>query len=85
MLMEACQRNCRLNYDSRKGQIKPGMVTHAYNSSTWVAEAGGSPVRGYSGLHSKSLSQRQKKKGKERTNYKELVRAQLIESLNFSL
>jgi hypothetical protein len=36
------------------------MVTHACNSNTWESETGGSGVQGESGLHSKTLSQKQK-------------------------
>jgi hypothetical protein len=32
-----------------------GVVTHACNSSTWEAEAGGSRAQGQPGLHSKTL------------------------------
>jgi hypothetical protein len=36
------------------------MVIHAYNLSTWEAEAGGPQVQGQFGLHSKILSQKKK-------------------------
>jgi hypothetical protein len=56
--------------------VKPGMVAHTFNPSTWEAEAGGflssrpawstELVPGQPGIHRKTLSQKKKKKKKKR-------------------
>jgi hypothetical protein len=39
-----------------KAELQPGVVVHTYNSSIQQTEAGGSPVEGQPGLHSKTIS-----------------------------
>jgi hypothetical protein len=44
-----------------KGHFKPAMEVYTYNYNTWEAESGGSLVWGQPRLHSKTLSQKEKK------------------------
>jgi hypothetical protein len=46
---------------SKKENLKPCVVVHADNPSMWEAEAGGLQVQGQLGLHSMTLSQKQKR------------------------
>jgi hypothetical protein len=60
----------------RKRFVSPGMVAHAFNPSTWEAEAGEflssrpawstERVPGQPGLHRETLSRKAKKKEKKR-------------------
>jgi hypothetical protein len=46
-------------------------VVHTCNPSTWETEAGGSEVRGQTGIHGKILSQKQQKKENKEKGRKE--------------
>jgi hypothetical protein len=59
-----------------KPELEPGMVVHAFNPSTWEAEAGGSRVPGQPELYSKTLSQKKKKKKKRKGKKKNINRPQ---------
>jgi hypothetical protein len=57
-LINLVMRTSELNYI--KNLKEPGMMMHAYNPSTQEAKARGSQVPGQPGLHSKTLTQKQK-------------------------
>ena len=74
-----------LHWPYKKAFPKPGVVAHAFNPSTWEAEAGGflssrpawstKWVPGQPGLHRETLSQKnQKKKQKTTTTTKNLIK-----------
>jgi hypothetical protein len=46
----------------KKKKRDPGVVAHAFNPSTWEAEAGGFLSSRLSGLHRETLSRKKKKK-----------------------
>jgi hypothetical protein len=54
--MNSCLLKPEKAKDLEKKCFKPGMMGHTCNPSTEEAEAGGSQVRGQSGLQSKTLS-----------------------------
>jgi hypothetical protein len=54
---------------TQKNLNELSVVIHAYNPSTWGAEAGGLRVWSQSGLHSEILAQKKKKKSETQKHF----------------